>query len=138
MRVVLTGGPSELEQQTGRDIESAMANEAQNLIGKDTITQSMALLKQATVVISPDSGPAHLASALGIPVIGLYAATPSKRSGPYNSVDLCVDKYAEAAQKFRHKKPEDLRWGQRIEYAGVMDLIETAEVVEKLEGVMSA
>ena len=98
----------------------------------------MALLKQAAVVISPDSGPAHIASALGIPVIGLYAATPGKRSGPYNSLDLCVDKYSEAAQKFRNKKAEDLRWGHRIECPGVMDLIKTAEVMEKLKGLMSA
>ena len=136
MRVVLIGGPSELELQTGRDIESTMSNSAQNLIGKDTITQSVALLKKATLVLSPDSGPAHLASAVGTPVLGLYAATPNKRSGPYNSLDLCVDKYAEVAQKFKNKKPEELRWGQRIEFPGVMDMIETREVIEKLKGFM--
>lgn len=136
MRVVLTGGPSALEVQTGQEIESAMSHTAQNLIGKDTINQSVALLKQATIVLSPDSGPAHLASAVGTPVIGLYAATPSQRSGPYNSLGLCVDKYTDAARKFRHKEPQELRWGQRIEYPGVMDLIETGEVVEKLTGFM--
>ena len=133
MHVVLTGGPSELEVKTGQQIESAMQHKAQNLIGKDTINQSVALLQQATLVISPDSGPAHLASAVGTPVIGLYAATPSKRSGPYNSLDLCVDKYTEVARKFRNKEPAQLRWGQRIEYHGVMDLIETADVLEKLK-----
>lgn len=133
MRVVLVGGPSELEIQTGREIESAMLDTALNLIGKDTIKQSVALLKRAAVVLSPDSGPTHIASAVGTPVIGLYAATPSKRSGPYNSLELCVDKYAEAARKFRHKEPQDLRWGQRIEYPGVMDLIETGAVIDKLK-----
>jgi heptosyltransferase I len=137
MRVVLTGGPSELEVTTGQEIESAMQHQAQNLIGKDTIRQSVALLKRAAVVISPDSGPAHLASAVGTPVIGLYAATPSRRSGPYNSLELCVDKYTEAAQIFRHKEPQELRWGQRIEFPGVMDLIETGDVLEKLEEFMS-
>jgi heptosyltransferase I len=136
MRVVLTGGPSELEVTTGQEIEHAMQYEPQNLIGKDTICQSVALLKQATLVLSPDSGPAHLASAVGTPVIGLYAATPSARSGPYNSLDLCVDKYTEAAHKFRHKEPQELRWGQRIEFPGVMDLIETPEVIEILDGFM--
>lgn len=134
MRVVLTGGPSELELQTGQDIESAMTHPLQNLIGKDTITQSVALLKRAAVVLSPDSGPAHLASAVGTPVIGLYAATPSKRSGPYNSLDLCVDRYVAAAHKFRRKEPEELRWGQRIEFPGVMNLIEIGDVLEKLKG----
>jgi heptosyltransferase I len=133
MRVVLTGGPSELEVQTGQDIEAAMSHQAQNLIGKDTITQSVALLKQAAVVLSPDSGPAHIASAVGTPVIGLYAATPSERSGPFISVNLCVDRYTEAARKFRQKEPGELRWGQRIEFPGVMDLIEPKDVIEKLE-----
>jgi heptosyltransferase I len=133
MRVVLTGGPSELEITTGQEIESAMQHKTQNLIAKDTIRQSVALLKQAALVISPDSGPSHLASCVGTPVIGLHAATPSKRSGPYNSLDLCVDKYTEAARKFRHKEPGELRWGQRIEFPGVMDLIETRDVIEKLD-----
>ena len=136
MRVVLTGGPSELETRTGDDIEANMEHEALNLIGKDTINQSVALLKQAAVVLSPDSGPAHLASAVGTPVIGLYAATPSQRSGPYNSLELCVDKYIEAARQFRNKAPEQLRWGQRIEYPGVMELITSAEVIEKLDSFM--
>jgi len=113
-----------------------MRNKPQNLIGKDTISQSVALLKQAKVVISPDSGPAHLASCVGTPVIGLYAATPSRRSGPYNSLGLCVDKYTEAARKFRHKEPRELRWGQRIEFPGVMDLIEPTEVIDKLNEFM--
>jgi heptosyltransferase I len=133
MRVVLTGGPSALEVTTGQEIEFAMQNKPQNLIAKDTICQSVALLKQAAVVLSPDSGPAHLASAVGTPVIGLYAATPSKRSGPYNSLELCVDRYAQAARKFRNTEPEKLRWGQRIEFPGVMDLIETRDVIEKLD-----
>ena len=137
MRVVLTGGPSELEKNTGREIESAMSHSSHNLIGKDTIRQSVALLKAAAVVLSPDSGPAHIASAIGTPVIGLYAATPSRRSGPYNSLDLCVDKYTEAARQFRQKEPQELRWGQRIEYPGVMDLIEVREVTEKLKKAMA-
>jgi heptosyltransferase I len=132
MRIVLIGGPSALELQTGEDIEAAMQQGVHNLIGKDTIAQSVALLKQATVVLSPDSGPVHIASALGIPVIGLYAATPCQRSGPYNSIELCVDKYAEAARKFRNKEPNELRWGQRIEFPGVMDLIETGDVLKRL------
>ena len=134
MRVVLVGGPSELEKVMGEAIESAMQHKPQNLIGKDTLTQSVALLKAADIVLSPDSGPAHLASAVGTPVIGLYAATPSARSGPYSSLDLCVDKYTEAALKFRQKTPGELRWGQRIEEPGVMDLINVEDVVAKLDG----
>ena len=132
MRVALTGSPSELEASMGKAIEQSMTNKSINLIGKDTLPQSLALLQRADVVLSPDSGPVHLANALGTPVIGLYACTWSKRSGPYNSLDLCVDKFADAARKFLRQNPEDLRWGTRIEQKGVMDLIRTDEVIERL------
>lgn len=132
MRVALVGGAGGLEAQTGRAIQQAMHNDAINLIGKDTLQQSLALLRRARVVLSPDSGPVHLANALGTPVIGLYASTWSKRSGPYNSLDLCVDKFADAARQYLGKNPEELRWGTRIEKPGVMDLVQVDEVTERL------
>ena len=89
--------------------------------------------EKAAILISPDSGPAHIASALNTPVIGLYAATWSKRSGPFNSLDLCVDRFEDAARKFRHKEARELRWGTRIEVPGVMDLVEPDAVFEKLK-----
>jgi len=133
MRVVIAGGPSKLERQTGVAIESAMRGNAINLVGKDSLAQSMALLERASVLVSPDSGPVHIASALGTPVVGLYAATWSRRSGPYHSLDLTVDRFPEAARRFRGKEPEALRWGTRIEEPGVMDLVEVDAVLEKLE-----
>ena len=132
LQVVLTGGPSALERNTAEHIEAAMSGTCLNLVGKDTLEQSKALLNQAAVVLTPDSGPAHIASALGTPVIGLYAATWSKRSGPYNSLDLCVDRFEQAATRFRGKSAAELRWGTRIEEPGVMDLIQPDDVIERL------
>ncbi len=133
MAVVLSGGPSGVEIATGTAITKAMRNPVTNLIGKDTLPQLVAVLERADVVVSPDSGPAHLANALARPVIGLHASTWSLRSGPHDSLDLCVDKFAEAALKFRGKRPQDLRWGTRIEDEGVMDLISVDDVIERLE-----
>ncbi len=133
MQVVLVGGPGNLEKTAGHHIESAMSAKAINLIGKDTLGQSMALMEKASVLISPDSGPTHIASALGTKVIGLHAATWSKRSGPFNSLECCVDRFPEAARKYRGKEPEELRWGTRIEVPGVMDLIDPESVIEQLE-----
>jgi len=132
MQVVLSGGPAELEMRVGKEIEAAMKTPCLNLVGKDTLEQSKALLKRADLVISPDSGPAHIASALGTPVIGLYAATWSRRSGPYNSLHLCVDRFKESAHKYRDSDATDLRWGTRIEEPGVMDLIQPQDVINQL------
>jgi heptosyltransferase I len=133
MAVLLSGGPSEAEKAFGTEIEEAMTTPVNNMIGKDTLQQLVALVQRADVVLSPDSGPAHLANAMGTPVVGLHASTWSRRSGPYHSLHLCVDKFAEAAHKFRGKRPEELRWGTRIEDDGVMDLIEVSEVRDRLE-----
>ena len=132
MQVVLSGGPGELEQDMGQEIEVTMKSACINLVGKDTLEQSKAMLQRADLVISPDSGPAHIASALNTPVIGLYAATWSKRSGPYNSLDLCVDRFEAAARKYRDAEAQELRWGSRIEQPGVMDLIQPADVIERM------
>jgi heptosyltransferase-1 len=50
----------------------------------------MALLHRAKFVVSADTGPLHLASALGAPVIGLYGPTDPSRNGPYSQADVIV------------------------------------------------
>lgn len=50
----------------------------------------MALLKRAKFVVSADTGPLHLASALGAPVVGLYGPTDPVRNGPYSASDVVV------------------------------------------------
>ena len=132
MTVVLSGGHGDLERAMGAAIESEMVNQAINLIGKDTIPQLVALLDKADVLISPDSGPVHIANAVNTKVIGLYACTNSQRSGPYNSLELCVDKYADAAQIFFKKSSDDLAWNKKIEKEGVMQLITVDDVIDKL------
>ncbi len=132
-QVILSGGPADIDVETAQAIQQQMTQPVSNLVGKDTLEELLGLLQAADVVISPDSGPAHLANALAVPVIGLYACTWSKRSGPYNSLNYCVDKFEQAAEKFLGKKAEDLSWGTKIEKPGVMDLISVEEVCQQLD-----
>jgi len=138
MQVILSGGPSDLEINMAQSIDDNMENSILNLVGQDTLEQLVGLLQYATVVLSPDSGPAHIANALGVPVIGLYACTWSKRSGPYNSLHYCVDKFELAAKKYLSKTASELRWGSKIELPGVMKLIEVDEVCNKLDKIMES
>jgi heptosyltransferase I len=133
MRVILAGGPTPLEQETGAAIERLVKTQVVNQIGKDTLPQLLALLSRARVLIAPDSGPVHMATMVGTPVIGLYAATNPARSGPYLSRQLCVDAYAEAAARFCGKNPDELPWTRKIEVPGVMDLITVPSVTAKLD-----
>lgn len=133
MRVVLCGGRSDLEREYGTQIEHQSGVPVLNLIGQDTLPQLLALLARATVLLSPDSGPAHMATLVGTPVIGLYAATRLARSGPYLSRQWCVDRYELAARRFRNKSAAQLPWAEKIEAAGVMELIETEAVCARLD-----
>jgi heptosyltransferase I len=133
MRVILCGGPSTLEVETGAAIEKAATAKITNQIGRDTLPQLLALLGRATALVTPDSGPAHMATMVGTPVVGLYAATNPARSGPYLSRLWCVDAYAQAARKFRGRAPEKVPWTEKIEHRGVMDLIAVGQVTGKLD-----
>ena len=134
--VILVGGPSEMERRMGVEIETAMRHEPVNLIGRDTLGQSLAMLDRAACLVAPDSGPVHFAAALGTPVVGLYASTWSRRSGPLGSLEHCVDRFPEACRGYFGREPEDVRWGKRIEKPGVMDLIEPEAVIERLEAIL--
>ena len=138
MRVVLCGGPSAIEREMGDAILTLARKPLVDLVGKDTVKQLLALLQRATVMLTPDSGPMHMANAVGTPIIGLHAATDAKRSGPYSDQRWCINRYAAAAERFLHKPASKVRWGLRIEYPGVMDLIETEAVIERLDALMAA
>ena len=138
MRVVLCGGRSPLELETGAQIERHCAAPIVNQIGRDTLPQLLALLARASVLLSPDSGPAHMATMVDTPVIGLYAATRVQRVGPYLSRQWCVDRYEAAARRYRGCSASELPWHRKIEEPGVMDLIEVADVQERLDALLAA
>jgi heptosyltransferase I len=122
----------------GQDIQARMKHPSKNAIGKDTLLELLATLERATILLTPDSGPAHMATAVGTPVIGLYAATNPSRSGPYLSRQWCIDKYDAAARRFLNKPATEIPWTTKIEKPGVMDLITPDDVTKKLHSVMAA
>ncbi len=138
LRVVLCGGPSGLEREMGERIQKLMSEPCVNLIGTDTLIELYATLARAWALLTPDSGPAHMATAVGIPVIGLYACTNSARSGPYFSREWCVDRFDEAARKFLGRSAGELPWRTKIERPGVMDLIRPEDTIERLTALLAS
>lgn len=136
-RVVLCGGRSELERSTADAIVAAMHGTALDLVGKDTLKQLPALLERADLVVTPDSGPMHIANAMGTKVMGLHAASNPARSGPYSDRRYCVDRYDDAARKYLGKPAGELKWGTKIEHEGVMDLITVEDAIAAFERYVS-
>ncbi len=132
-RVALCGGPSALERSFADTIVEKCTNKPLNLVGKDTLKQFLALCSRADLVLTPDSGSMHMANAVGTAVLGLHAASNPARSGPYPDRHWCVDRYDAAARKFCGKPASELSWGTKLEYPGVMELIEVDAVIERFD-----
>lgn len=133
MRVALVGGPSEGERALADAILAQVTHTPIDLTGKDTLKRFMALLGRSAMLLTPDSGPMHMANAAGVKVLGLHAASNPNRSGPYSDRRWCVDKYDAASRKFLGKPASEIPWGTKIEKPGVMDLIEVGEMVDRFE-----
>jgi len=63
---------------------------ALNLCGRTTLRQTIALLEKASLVIANDSGPMHIASALGRPLVALFGPTNPILTGPYGRLDSVI------------------------------------------------
>lgn len=138
LRCVLVGGPGCLEREMGEAIAAAMQVEPTNLIGRTSMKQLLALFERGRILLTPDSGPAHMANATDIATISLHGATDPRRSGAYRSRSLCVDYFGEAAARYRNRTPDQLKWGTRIEDdTGVMALIPVSAVTDRVDRIMA-
>lgn len=132
-QVVLTGGSTPIEQSYAQQICATARCKPVNLIGRTSLKQLLCLLERASVVVCPDSGPAHMATAVRTPVVGLYATTNRRRAAPYSSQHLVVDKYPEAVRAEFGADVESVRFGRRVRNPNAMALITVDDVAEKLD-----
>ena len=135
--IVLTGGKTELEQEYGQVLAACAEPGVINLIGKTTLTEVAATIEAADLLICPDSGPAHMATALGTAVVGLYATSNPARTGPYLSKELTVSRYPDAVQQYLHKSVDSIRWGRRVRHPDAMDLITVDDVTGAIDRFMA-
>ena len=130
---VLTGGNRSIERSYGEKIGQRCRYNPVDLVGKTSLKKLLAVLERAQVVIAPDSGPAHLATAVNTPVIGLYATTNPDRARPYLSPELVINQYPEAVYAKYGKSVNDVPWGTRVRDADAMERISVADVTGKLD-----
>ena len=124
-QVVLLGGPSERERRAAAVIRSLTASAPVEALA-DSVRQLMLRIAGSTLVVAPDTGPLHIAHALNVPVVGLFAHTNPWRVGPWRRFhDLVVDRYTEPGDEPDPSAylPKDDR----------MDTITVSDVLAKVE-----
>ncbi len=81
MTSVITGGPEDVDR--GKKVEAHANIKPVNLTGKTSLRELTDILSRARGVVSCDTGPMHLAVALGTPTLGLFGPSNPRRTGPY-------------------------------------------------------
>ncbi|ASP47582.1 glycosyltransferase family 9 protein [Cognaticolwellia beringensis] len=137
-KVVVCGGPTTMEKLLAEAIISRSKlnqseNEIQNLVGKTSLKQLLAVLKLAHLVVAPDTGPAHMAVTVETPVVGLYAHSNPKRTGPYLYAQYVVSAYTSSIQRQYKQSFEQLPWGTRAKGKDLMMQISIADVRKTIE-----
>lgn len=134
-RVVVTGGGSELEREYAAALCTLPG--VSSIVGESNLKEALAVFAAARLVICPDSGPAHMATAVDTPVLGLYATSNPARTGPYLHRELTVNRYPDAAERYLGKSVDELRWGQRVRHPEAMKLITIDDVIGKIDDFMA-
>jgi len=121
---VLIGAPSE------RPLADATLGHldvpALNLVGRTRLRDLVAIFERSAVVIAPDSGPMHIAAAMGCRVVSLWGATSPKRSAPWGSQNLVVQGLAECVPCYKRQCPIGQLCMQSISAAAVLERVDAA------------
>ena len=85
VRCAIVGGPGDAAASDA--MAETAGRGAMSCAGRTDLPQLAALLRRCSLVIGNDTGPLHVAAAVGTPVLGLYGATDPEKVGPYGWVD---------------------------------------------------
>jgi lipopolysaccharide heptosyltransferase I len=90
LRSVVLWGPG--EEHAAAAVVAASRGAAEQA-PPTTITDIVAVAKSASLMVSGDTGPLHLAAAVGTPIVALFGPTCAERNGPWSSSDLSISRY---------------------------------------------
>jgi lipopolysaccharide heptosyltransferase II len=88
VRFAILGGGD--DQSLGESISRAAPERCLNLAGQTSLPEMIEWLRRCDLLVTNDTGPAHAAAALGIPVISLFGPTEPRRTGPYGQLQRVI------------------------------------------------
>lgn len=137
LTTLVTGGNSRIEQDMVAAITAKTSAPLVNAVGQTSLKALLVLIRDARLVIAPDSGPIHMAVAMNTPPLGLYVTSNPQRTGPWLGQEFVVNRYPDAVRKYLGKEPEQVGWGQRVRDPAAMELISTGDVIARLDTIMN-
>jgi heptosyltransferase-1 len=92
------------EEELAREVIAAGGGTAQSVSG--SLAELLALTRRAKLFVGGDTGPMHLAAALGIPVVAIFGPTSPERNGPYLTPSIVLRSPSSATSYARRPRPE--------------------------------
>lgn len=129
---VLLGGRSTREKNCETYLRQKYP-ELKSLAGRTSLVECMACISLGFMVISADTAAVHMANALGVPVIGLYATHDPRRVGPYLDKSWCVSVYEDLVRQEYHTSSDELPWRTRVHLPGAMKKITPDMIKNKID-----
>lgn len=133
---VFLGAPGAVDLLRG--VREAMGRPARSLVGRDHPALLPALLAEFAVVVSPDSGPAHVAAATGVPVVALFGPTDPRRTAPLGDGHAVIWRRPPCAPCFQPRCPIDHRCLGTVTvdevFAAVLDRLAASRPAAALAG----
>jgi heptosyltransferase I len=102
LKVLINFGPG--EEDLASAVERASNGVAEKFTG--TLTQLVALTRRASLFVGGDTGPMHLAAALGVPVVGIFGPTDPARNGPFGTPSIVL-RGGSSTTSYRHVSKAD-------------------------------
>lgn len=106
-RIVIVGAPSELD--VALKVAAMMASRPVVLAGRTTLGQLMGLIRACHLFITNDSGPMHLAAALGVPQLAIFGSTSEVATGPLSERAQIIKHQVDCNPCFLRECPIDFR-----------------------------
>jgi heptosyltransferase-2 len=126
-RWLLLGGSHDVEIAAAIEQELAAsqieADSIVNVAGKTTLTELCFLLRICKLLLTNDTGPMHIAYALGTPVVAIFGSTSPELTGPLGARDRVIRHPVECSPCFLRECPIDFRCMERITVDEVVDAV---------------
>jgi lipopolysaccharide heptosyltransferase I len=117
---VIAGGKSDTD--IAEEIVSLSGGKAMSLAGKTDLKDLGEIMRNARFVVSNDSGPMHIAAALGIPVFAVFGPTDPKRTGPYGKGHSIIKADVSCAPCFK-RTCDDMKCMKNVSAEKVFEII---------------
>jgi len=126
LRFVVLGAGA--DQALGRMVAAAAPDRCLNLTGCTTLPQMVEWIRLCELIVTNDTGPMHVAAALGKPVVAMFGPTEPRRTGPYGQLEGVLQHQLPCVPCLK----DTCRWAQPFECLRAITPERVSSQVERL------